>query len=123
MQSNGLFTNPALCPSLSGQPLSSGSWTSSSSRWIRLARFDPLPHAPSMSRIIVQMTGLMRISCRYPILSAALAYGLAHAELSVEIIGAGANRIPVAIAGFPGERIVSQALTSVIRNDLDRSGL
>lgn len=65
----------------------------------------------------------MRISFRSLILSAALASGLAHAQLSVEIIGAGANRIPVAIAEFPGERIVSQALTSVIRNDLDRSGL
>lgn len=47
----------------------------------------------------------------------------AYAQLSIEIIGAGANRTPVAVADFPGERIISQALTSVIRNDLDRSGL
>ncbi len=47
----------------------------------------------------------------------------AYAQLSIEITGAGANRIPVAIADFGGERAVSQAITSVIRADLDRSGV
>ncbi|PKO84782.1 MAG: Tol-Pal system beta propeller repeat protein TolB [Betaproteobacteria bacterium HGW-Betaproteobacteria-11] len=47
----------------------------------------------------------------------------AHAQLSIEITGAGANRLPLAVADFAGERIVAQALTSVIRADLDRSGL
>jgi len=47
----------------------------------------------------------------------------AHAQLTVEITGAGANRLPVAIADFSGERIVAQALTSVVRADLERSGL
>lgn len=47
----------------------------------------------------------------------------AQAQLSVEITGAGANRLPVAIADFAGERIVSQAITSVVRADLERSGL
>ncbi len=47
----------------------------------------------------------------------------AHAQLSIEITGAGANRLPIAIADFAGERIVSQALTSVLRGDLERSGL
>lgn len=55
--------------------------------------------------------------------AATLLAGAAHAQLSVEIVGAGANRLPIAVADFPGERIVSQALTSVIRSDLDRSGL
>jgi TolB protein len=44
------------------------------------------------------------------------------AQLSIEITGAGAQRMPVAIADFAGERVVSQALTSVIRSDLERSG-
>ena len=48
---------------------------------------------------------------------------LANAQLTVEITGAGANRLPVAIADFTGERIVAQALTSVVRADLERSGL
>ena len=46
----------------------------------------------------------------------------ASAQLSIEITGAGANRIPIAITGFDGDRILSQALTSVVRADLDRSG-
>ena len=69
------------------------------------------------------MNMLMRTSFRSLAALLALSAGLAHAQLSVEIIGAGANRIPLAVADFPGERIISQALTSVIRNDLDRSGL
>ena len=44
------------------------------------------------------------------------------AQLSIEITGAGAHRLPVAIADFGGERIISQALTSVVRSDLERSG-
>ncbi|CAG4884881.1 Tol-Pal system protein TolB [Georgfuchsia toluolica] len=47
----------------------------------------------------------------------------ASAQLTIEITGAGANRIPIAIANFDGDRILTQALTSVIRADLDRSGL
>ncbi|MCX8086737.1 MAG: Tol-Pal system beta propeller repeat protein TolB [Rhodocyclaceae bacterium] len=48
---------------------------------------------------------------------------VALAQLSIEITGAGATRLPIAIADFAGERIVAQALTSVIRADLERSGL
>jgi TolB protein len=47
----------------------------------------------------------------------------AHAQLTFEIVGAGANRIPVAIADFEGETTVPQGLTSVVRADLERSGL
>ena len=47
----------------------------------------------------------------------------AHAELTIEITGAGANRIPVAIADFAGDPGSSRAVTSVIRGDLERSGL
>ncbi|HZX31171.1 MAG TPA: Tol-Pal system beta propeller repeat protein TolB [Rhodocyclaceae bacterium] len=48
---------------------------------------------------------------------------LAHAQLSIEIVGPGTNRIPVAIADFGGDAGSSRALTSVIRGDLERSGL
>ena len=47
----------------------------------------------------------------------------AYAQLSIEVTGAGANRIPVTIADFGGEAGVSRAITSVIRGDLERSGL
>ena len=47
----------------------------------------------------------------------------ANAQLSIEITGAGANRIPVAIADFGGERTMGQAVSSIVRADLERSGL
>jgi TolB protein len=55
--------------------------------------------------------------------SLALYTAQASAQLTVEITGAGANQLPVAIADFSGERIIAQALTSVIRADLERSGV
>ena len=47
----------------------------------------------------------------------------AHAQLTIEITGAGANRIPVAIADFGGEANASRVVTSVVRGDLERSGV
>ncbi len=46
-----------------------------------------------------------------------------NAQLSIEITGAGANRIPVAIANFAGETAAAQVVTSTVRADLERSGL
>ncbi|MDP2170772.1 MAG: Tol-Pal system beta propeller repeat protein TolB [Rhodocyclaceae bacterium] len=48
---------------------------------------------------------------------------LAQAQLSIEITGAGAQRFPLAVSDFGGERVLAQALTSVVRSDLERSGL
>lgn len=53
----------------------------------------------------------------------AIVHSAAHAELTIEISGAGANRIPVAIADFGGDAAYAKAVTSVIRGDLERSGL
>jgi TolB protein len=47
----------------------------------------------------------------------------ARAELSIEIIGAGENQVPVAIVPFGGEGKLSQAIKDVIVGDLHRSGL
>ena len=52
-----------------------------------------------------------------------LVAGLAHAQMSIEITGAGANRIPVAIADFSGDPAPSRIVTSTVRSDLERSGL
>ena len=67
----------------------------------------------------------MKFTRIFPALLAGVAFcaSPARAQLTVEITGAGANRLPVAIADFAGERVVGQALTSVIRADLERSGL
>ncbi|MDR0439687.1 MAG: Tol-Pal system beta propeller repeat protein TolB [Candidatus Accumulibacter sp.] len=48
---------------------------------------------------------------------------VARAELTVEITGAGANRIPVAVADFGGDFVSARAVTSVVRSDLERSGV
>lgn len=52
-----------------------------------------------------------------------LSFGSALAELSIEITGAGANRINVSIPAFSGNSAYSRALLSVVRADLDRSAL
>jgi TolB protein len=46
----------------------------------------------------------------------------ASAQLSIEITGAGAQRIPVAIVPFAGENAMPPALSAIIRADLERSG-
>ena len=48
---------------------------------------------------------------------------LAGAQLSIEITGAGAPRMPIAIAPFPGEEALAPGITSIVRADLERSGL
>jgi TolB protein len=55
----------------------------------------------------------------------------ALAQLSIEITGAGANRIPIAIAPFAGEGalpagtagVAAVGITAIVRADLERSGL
>jgi len=46
----------------------------------------------------------------------------AHAQLSIEITGAGAQRIPIAIAPFAGEKTLPPGISSIVRADLERSG-
>ena len=48
---------------------------------------------------------------------------LAHAQLAIEITGAGAQRIPIAIVPLAGEKALPPGLTSLVRADLERSGL
>src|SRR6267143_2826903 len=52
-----------------------------------------------------------------------LAAPLAGAQLSIEITGAGAQRMPIAIAPFPGEEALGPGITAIVRADLERSGL
>lgn len=53
----------------------------------------------------------------------ALLQAPAQAELTVEITGAGANKIPLAIPDFGGDPGTARALSAVIRGDLEHSGL
>ena len=47
----------------------------------------------------------------------------AQAQLAIEITGAGAQRIPIAIAPFAGEGALAPGVSSIVRADLERSGL
>jgi TolB protein len=47
----------------------------------------------------------------------------ATAQLSIEITGAGGQRIPIAIVPFAGEGALGQGISSIVRADLERSGL
>ncbi len=47
----------------------------------------------------------------------------ATAQLSIEITGAGATGIPIAIAPFAGEGALAQGISAIVRADLERSGL
>lgn len=55
--------------------------------------------------------------------SLALFQATAAAQLSIEITGSGADRLPVAIAEFAGDPAQSKILTATVRSDLERSGL
>src|SRR5216110_2617721 len=47
----------------------------------------------------------------------------AHAQLAIEITGAGAQRIPIAIVPLTGEKVVPPGISTIVRADLERSGL
>ena len=71
----------------------------------------------------MKMTPMPQIFHKILVFLSLLAATLAHAQLSIEITGAGANRIPVAIANFAGDPAAAQVVTATIRADLERSGL
>jgi TolB protein len=48
---------------------------------------------------------------------------LAAAQLSIEITGSGAQRIPVAVAPFAGEGALGPGISAIVKADLERSGM
>ncbi|MDR2111737.1 MAG: Tol-Pal system beta propeller repeat protein TolB [Candidatus Accumulibacter sp.] len=77
-----------------------------------------------MFRPLLSLRGLGLIaSSVLAFLSAFLSLSPARAELTIEISGAGANRIPITIADFGGDFGSARAVTSVVRGDLERSGV
>ena len=48
--------------------------------------------------------------------------GPARAQLTIEIIGGGANQIPIAVLPFAGETALPQSITEIVEQDLTRSG-
>lgn len=73
-----------------------------------------------MHRLLARWTTLLA----FALAALSLAAPQARAQLSIEITGAGANRIPIAIAPFPGEgALPAPGITAIVRADLERSGL
>lgn len=70
-----------------------------------------------------KMTTMSRISRRIFLLFGLLTATFAQAQLSIEITGAGASRIPVSIADFAGDPTLSRIVVGTVRADLERSGL
>ena len=56
-------------------------------------------------------------------LACLLSASLARAQLSIEITGGGEQRTPIAVVPFAGESALSPSITSIVRADLERSGL
>src|SRR3954465_11515232 len=50
-------------------------------------------------------------------------FSVARAQLAIEITGAGAHRIPIAIAPLAGEKVLPPGISTIVRADLERSGL
>ena len=67
-----------------------------------------------MKRSFLKLIALLGLSAALP---------LAQAQLKVDISGVGANQIPVSIAGFVNESAGGQPVSSIIRADLERSGM
>jgi TolB protein len=74
---------------------------------------------------IFQRLSMRKASIRIilALIATLLAPAIARAALTIEIIGAGANQIPIAIVPFRAENGLSQQITPVIAADLTRSGL
>jgi len=59
---------------------------------------------------------------RSALLLLALACSGAHAQLSIEITGGGANQIPIGVLRFAGEQVLTQNISDIVEADLQRSG-
>src|SRR5258705_5929907 len=61
---------------------------------------------------------------RFATLFAVLAFfsGASRAELTLGLIGGGANQIPIAVLPFAGESALPQSITEIVEQDLSRSG-
>ena len=73
-------------------------------------------HAETMRNIMLNLMRTLMVSLL-------LTAGSAGAAMTIEIVGAGANQIPVAIVPFRAEDGLAQKLTPVVAADLARSGL
>jgi TolB protein len=71
----------------------------------------------------IYISSLLKVALAGLLILGAAAMSPARAALTIEIVGSGANQIPIAIAPFMAEEGTPQPLTPVIAADLARSGL
>jgi TolB protein len=71
----------------------------------------------------MKFSGPHRLLRAVAFIASLAAFPAAHAALSIEIIGSGANQFPIAVAPFRAEAGLAQPVTPVIAADLARSGL
>ncbi|MFA5912789.1 MAG: Tol-Pal system beta propeller repeat protein TolB [Burkholderiales bacterium] len=64
----------------------------------------------------------MRFVFRNLLLLLALVCSSAQAQLSIDIIGGGANQIPIGVLRFAGEQVLPQNISDIVEADLQRSG-
>lgn len=50
-------------------------------------------------------------------------WGAAHSQLNIEVVGAGMQRISVAVPNFGGDESLGREIATTVRNDLNSSGL
>ena len=62
-------------------------------------------------------------SFRWFVMAALMLPPMAMAAMTIEIVGSGANQIPIAVAPFRDENGILQKITPLIATDLQRSGL
>ncbi len=65
----------------------------------------------------------MKTLHRFLFVASVLAASQAQAQLKIEISGVGATQIPIAVAAFAEEGQAPQQISSIIKEDLQRSGL
>ncbi|MEQ1805448.1 MAG: Tol-Pal system protein TolB, partial [Burkholderiaceae bacterium] len=66
---------------------------------------------------------LIRLAARVAAAPAALSlFGAARAQFRVEISGVGTTQLPIAITRFRDEEKSGQAISTIVRSDLERSG-
>jgi TolB protein len=64
---------------------------------------------PSLLKVLI--AGMITLLC-----------SLTQAQMRVEISGVGSNQIPIAVAAFANEELSPQLVSTIIRDDLNRSG-
>jgi TolB protein len=64
----------------------------------------------------------MRLVFRSLVLLLALVCFSAQAQLSIDIVGGGANQIPIGVLHFAGEQVLGQNISDIVEADLQRSG-